>query len=58
MLMGSQNRDLFVIAVEYLILLRIFMPDMTTDIVVVISRLGLLGEVAGRGRGTDELLIC
>ena len=32
MLMGSQNRDLFVIAVEYLILLRIFMPDMTAAV--------------------------
>ena len=28
-LMDSRNRDLFVIAVEYLILLRIFMPNMT-----------------------------
>ena len=32
MLMDSRNRDLFVIAVEYLILLRIFMPDMTAAV--------------------------
>ncbi len=32
MLMDSQNRDLFVIAVEYLILLRIRMPNMTAAV--------------------------
>ena len=32
MLMDSQNRDLFVIAVEYLLLLRIFMPNMTAAV--------------------------
>ena len=32
MLIDSQNRDLFVIAVEYLILLRIYMPNMTAAV--------------------------
>ena len=31
-LVDSRNRDLFVIAVKYLILLRIFMPDMTAAV--------------------------
>ena len=32
MLLDSQNRELFVIAAEYLILLRIFMPNMTAAV--------------------------